>query len=187
MSKRKINLFGGPLLKLSKKAQLIQKIKYYSIAGSFVLFILILFTYIVRAKLIGDIVAVQHDQDAIELAITKEIPRQKDLEAILVRLRKIKEAMKNDVMFASRSAQINSLLDTFPARPKVQEITLGNPQEFSLKLEFMSQRDMLEFVRLSESPSFNKKLQTYSIGSFKITMASSEGALNLVDFSGTLL
>ncbi len=187
MSKRKINLFGGPLLKLTKRAQLVRKIKYYSIAGSVVLFVLILVTYIVRAKLVGDIQGVQHEQDAIEAAITREMPRQKDLESILVRLRKIKDAMKNDVHYASRSALINDLLDTFPARPTVQELTLDSPQDFALDLEFDTQRDMLEFVRLSESPAFGNKLKTYSIGSFKITMASSAGTLNTLDFTGTLL
>lgn len=187
MSNRKVNLFSGPLISLNARGRRLKAIKYYSILISLVLFSIIFALYLYRAKIIGDITLVQQDEDAIETVINKEASRQKDLGSILSRIRKIQNAIKNDVNFASRSAAFNEIVSTVNKKPKIDEISIINPKDFKLKLSFETQNDVLDFIKTSESSNFGTQLRTFSIGSFKISMASSGGSLTTLDFSGSFL
>lgn len=187
MSIRKVNLFSGPLISLNARGRRLKAIKYYSILISLILFSIIFALYLYRAKIIGDITLVQQDEDAIETMINKEASRQKDLGSILSRIRKIQSVSKNDVNFASRSASLNEIVSTLSKKPQIEEINLINPKDFKLKLSFEAQNDLLDFIKTSESSNFASKLRTFSIGSFKISMASSGGSLTTLDFSGSFL
>ena len=187
MSIRKVNLFSGPLISLNARSRRLKAIKYYSILLSLVLFAIIFALYLYRAKIIGDITSVQQEEDTIETVINKEANRQKDLGSILSRIRKIQNAEKNDVHFASRSASLNEIISTMNNKPQIDEMNIVNPKDFKLKLSFQTQNDLLDFIKTSESTNFGTKLQSYSIGSFKISMASSGGSLTTIDFSGTFL
>lgn len=187
MTKRRINLFGGPLQKASKGTRTARMIRTLSIAGSLGVFVLILILALYRAKLTGDIASVQSDQRELQAAIDKETPRQKDLQSILARLDRIEEASRYDVRYASRSATIREMMGDFPAPPTITRILLADPSSFTLRLRFASEGDMLDFIRLSEKPSFGRSLKEHSIGSFKITSGETTDTRREIDFTGTFL
>lgn len=187
MSTRRVNLFGGPLKSLNKRSRRLKQIRFYSIFASLVLFAVIFGLYLYRAKVIGDIYIIQQEEDQIEQALAKESGRQKDLETILLRVRRIEDALKNDVMYASRSASLTEIFGSLDSAPRLDLIDIPGPQDFKVKLAFSSQEQMLDFIRVSETKDFGSKLSTYSIGAFKITLASDSAGLTTLDFSGTFL
>ncbi len=187
MTKRKINLFGGPLLASSKRTRVRRMMRTVSIIASLAVFAVILLLYLYRAKLLGDIASVREEQIVLQTAIDKEAPRQKDLQTILERLDQLQSALSHDVRYASKSALIESLMDTFPARPIVDRIVVHDPTSFALRLQFASQRDMLDFIRRSEDPSFGTMLKEHSIGIFRVTTASDSGRFAELEFSADLL
>lgn len=183
----KVNLFVGPLKSLNRRAVQLKKIRFYSVLASLVLFALIFALYIYRAKIIGDIYIVQQEENSIEQVIITETDRQKDLSSILLRVKKMREALKNDVNFSSRSASLEDMLSSLDSKPKLEGVEIMNPKDFKLSLSFATQNDLLDFIRTTERPEFGSNLQEYSVGSFKITMASSAASMTLLDFSGTFL
>ncbi len=183
----KVNLFVGPLKSLNRRAVQLKKLRFYSVLASLVLFALIFALYIYRAKVIGDIYIVQQEENSIEQVINTETDRQKDLGSIVLRVKKMREALKNDINFSSRSAALDDMLGSLEKKPKLQGVEIMNPQDFKLTLSFATQKDLLDFIRTTEQPEFGNNLQKYSVGSFKITMASSGASMSLLDFSGTFL
>lgn len=184
---RSVNLFVGPLKLLSKRAQLISRVRNYSVLASISLFVAIFSLYLYKAKLIGDIHLVQQEQNVIEELLNKEASRQKDLGAILARLKIMRSSLANDVAYASRSAAINDILSSVENGPSLEEIAFQTPQDFKTKLGFRSQQHIIEFIKASETVGFARKLKSYSIGSFKISLSSGSAELMVVDFSGTFL
>jgi len=184
---RSVNLFVGPLKLLSKRAQMVGRIRNYSILTSVFLFIAIFSLYLYKAKIVGDIYLVQQEQIVIEGLIDKEAGRQKDLGAILARLKLMRSSLANDVAYASRSAAIEDIIGSVDSKPSLEEISFKNPQEFKTKLGFSSQEDIVNFIKASESVGFARRLKSFSIGSFKISLSTASAGLSVVDFSGTFL
>lgn len=187
MSTRKVNLFTGPLSSLNAHSRWLKLVKFYSILLSLVLFALIFALYLYSSKLNGDIQIVQDEETAIEEVITKESARQNDLSLILSRVRLIQDALKNDVMYSSKSAALGELFSNLAHKPSVDETKLIGPKDFQLKLTFSTQNDLLSFIKSTESPEFESRLSAFSIGSFRISMASSSGSVTLLDFTGSFL
>lgn len=184
---RKINLFGGPLLKMSKRTRRARLTRSFSIIGSIVVFVLIIGLSLYRVKLLGDIASVKQDQEMISAAIDRETPRQKDLQTILARLDVLYAALDNDVHYASRSAQVREMLGGVPSSPTLSRYSMDDQESFAMRIQFATQSDMLDFIQLSEEPSWGKVLKEHSIGTFRITTASDSGRLAELDFTGTFL
>ena len=143
--------------------------------------------YLYSSKLNGDIRLVQDEKIAIQEVIDKESARQSDLGSILSRVRLIQDALKNDVMYSSKRTSLAELFGELETKPTIDEIKLVGPKEFQLKLTFNTQDALLSFIRSTESPTFESQLSAYSIGSFRITMATSSASVTLLDFTGPFL
>lgn len=187
MMLRTINLFGGPLRSVNRRARIAAQIRYISVLVSIILFGIVFGLHLYRSKLIGDIHIVHEQEDIVEQAISQEVLRQKDLANIVVRIRKINEANSRDVQYASKSAVINDLFSELGVNPQQEEISLPNTTDFRLRLLFATDDELLSFIRLMESQEVRTKLKQYSIGTFKLSVATASGSLVPIDFSGTFL
>lgn len=187
MMLRPINLFGSPLRAVNRRAYIAQQIRYVSVLFSILLFGVVFGLHLYRAKLIGDIRIVQEQSTIVEQAISQELARQKDLASIVVRIRKIEDALTQDVQYASKSAMIQELFNDIGVNVRQDEFTLSNTTDFRVRLSFGSEKDLLSFIREMESEVARSKLKQYSIGTFKLSIATSSGSLIPLDFSGTFL
>ncbi len=183
----KINLFTDPIRSLNRHVQHRRRNKAILMGISLILFTLIGVTYLYRAKLVGDIIHLQTEENQLEIAIKRESGRQKELQSLLMRVRTLKGAMDNDVQYASKSAFLKDLFESFSITATFDSMSFSNPKDFTLRLAFPSQQEMLHFIKISENLEFKKMLQKYTVGSFSITVASDSASISNIDFSGTLL
>jgi hypothetical protein len=187
MIKRKINLFTLPKSRLKRTHERLRYVKGISIVLVCLLFILIFSNYLYQAKLTGDITTVQGERDSYTNLIQKETPRQQELNAILSRLRVIRQAFKKDIQLSSSSAKFNQALALHTVSAKLDTITFSSKNVFKATLSFPSQTDLLEFIRMSENPEFKSNFDIFSVGAFKISNSTSSAELKTIEVSGTLL
>lgn len=187
MSKRKVNLFSGPLRKVNKSYDRLKIIRKAMIILSVIFFVGVIGGYFVQSKFTGDLLTSQYQRETYEKAITKAQERRADLVAIALRMRAIRKAMATDITYASRSAYLTQLLKETQSNPEFTSLSFSNKNDFETFLTFSSERDLMEFIRASEKDDFQKHFQTYSLGEFSITSASSSAVLPPLEFTGSLL
>lgn len=187
MIKRKLNLFSLPSSRLKSGHERLKYVQKISIGALILLFILILGNYLYQAKLTGNITSIQIEQDNLTNAIDREMPRQKDVNAIVTRLRAIRQALEKDIEFSSSSAKLSDAFTSPKVSARLDEISFSAKNTFSAKITFVNQEDMLEFVRISESSEFKNKFISLAVGGFSVNVATNTAELHTIDVSGSLL
>lgn len=187
MSKRKVNLFSGPLRKVNKSYDRLKIVRKIMIVLSVVFFFGVIAGYFVQSKFTGDLLTAQYQRETYEKAITKAQERRADLVAIALRMRAIRKALASDISYASRSAYLTQLLEQTQSNPAFSSLSFSNKHDFETFLTFPTERDLMDFIRATETDTFQSHFQTYSLGEFSITSASSSGVLAPLEFTGSLL
>ena len=187
MSKRKVNLFSGPLHEINKKFDRYRYVRNTTIVLSVVFFAAIIVAYLVQSKFTGDLLTAQAEKEAYQQAIEVAKARQTELHGIAVRLRLLKDALNKDISFASQSARLLSLLDESQSQAFPTEIAFRNKTDFQTALSFSSQEDLLRFIKASETNDFRKNFKNISVGEFSISAATSSAKQQTLEFSGSFL
>lgn len=187
MIKRKVNLFSFPTRRLMRGHKRLQYIRVVSIVCIVVLFLLILINYLYQAKVTGDTSALQLEQEMLHEAIKKDSIRQTEIQNIATRIRTIREALSRDIAFASSSARLRDTFTSSKLGASFESISFTSKKDFSVKISFPSQNDVLEFVRVSETDAFKKRFKNMSVGEFAVSISSKSAEMNTIDFSGTFL
>lgn len=187
MIKRKVNLFSLPSSRLKRGHERLKVVQKISVGVLILLFILILGNYLYQAKLTGEITTLQTEQENLTNAVTREIPRQRDVNSMVKRLRAIRQALTKDIEFTSSSATLRDIFSSSKFSAKLDEISFSAKNTFNAKITFANQKDMLEFIRISESTEFKKKFISLSVGGFSVSIATESAELHTIDVSGLLL
>lgn len=176
MIQKHINLFVEPAKRSRRGIEYLHKIRVVALVISMLSFVSLLVVFVMQASLASDMSRTDKEKELITDGITKELERQITSHLVGMRVEVVEAALTQDIQFASKEASLKRILNDNSINAKITSISIPSKKNFTMTLEFGSEQELLNFVKVAEEPEFADNFALLTVSEFVISKEATTSA-----------
>lgn len=193
MIQKRINLFTQKINSSQKSNVIITRLRIVAMAITTLSFLSIIAVFAVQTLILNLKLRTERGVEIVRQDIASELEKQFPSHLVGVRVQAMSAASKQDINFISGEERIKDFLDMFGIRASLASVSMQTKSDFTADLSFVSQTELLNFVRALEQEEALTIFANAKIGDFVVSrpkaVASGEASLNnnSITLTGRLL
>lgn len=193
MIQKRINLFTQKINSSQKSNVIITRLRIVAMVITTLSFLSIIAVFAVQTLILNLKLRTERGVEIVRQDIASELEKQFPSHLVGVRVQAMSAASKQDINFISGEERIKDFLDMFGIRASLASVSMQTKSDFTADLSFVSQTELLNFVRALEQEEALTIFANAKIGDFVVSrpkaVASGEASLNnnSITLTGRLL
>lgn len=193
MIQKRINLFTQKINSSQKSNVIITRLHIVAMVITTLSFLSIIAVFAVQTLILNLKLRTERGVEIVRQDIASELEKQFPSHLVGVRVQAMSAASKQDINFISGEERIKDFLDMFGIRASLASVSMQTKSDFTADLSFVSQTELLNFVRALEQEEALTIFANAKIGDFVVSrpkaVASGEASLNnnSITLTGRLL